>query len=160
MNISRNTTGSRRGMPRRLRHTIKICELLCLPTMRFTIRYCPDNFLTMSNASDSIVQDREAGIGFAESPIIADIIETALFEDSSGYGVKFSTYFKPIPLFREKTNKERFEKHLKRLQERFEKHLKRLQERFEKHLKRLQEWTELNERVTTNIRMKLYKKLM
>ena len=98
MNISRNTTGSRRGMPRRLRHTIKICELLCLPTMRFTIRYCPDNFLTMSNASDSIVQDREAGIGFAESPIIADIIETALFEDSSGYGVKFSTYFKPIPL--------------------------------------------------------------
>jgi len=40
--------------------------------------------------------------------------------------------------FREKTNKERFEK----------------------HLKRLQEWTELNERVTTNICMKLYKKLM
>jgi hypothetical protein len=40
--------------------------------------------------------------------------------------------------FREKTNKERFEK----------------------HLKRFQEWTELNDRMTTNIHMKLYKKLM
>lgn len=45
-----------------------------------------------------IFQDFEAGVGYAESPIIADIIETALFEDVSGYGVKFSNYFKPIPL--------------------------------------------------------------
>lgn len=41
--------------------------------MLFTIRYHHDHLLDMSNAS-SIVQDREAGLGFAESPIIADIL--------------------------------------------------------------------------------------
>jgi hypothetical protein len=92
----KNTTSSKRGMPKRPRHTIKNCEPLCLPMMLFTIRYHHDHLLDMSNAS-SIVQDREAGLGFAESPIIADIIETALFEDRCGYGVKFSSYFKPIP---------------------------------------------------------------
>ena len=73
---------------------IKNCEPLYLPTMLFTIRYCPDHVLIMSNTS-FIVQDRDAGVGFAE---IADINKTALFEDGSGYGVKFSSYFKPIPL--------------------------------------------------------------
>ena len=33
-------------------------------------------------------------------------------------------------------------------------------ERFEKHLKRLEEWINLNEKVMTNIRMKLFNKLM
>ena len=52
--------------------------------------------------------------------------------DEYGTGEKVKT------TFREKTNKDCFEK----------------------HLKRVQEWADLNEWVTTNIHMKLFKKLM
>ncbi|KAM6494015.1 hypothetical protein JOM56_010376 [Amanita muscaria] len=107
-------------------------------------------------------KDPEAGTGFAENSIVADILETALFEDSSDYGVRFAKYFNPIPInllalvftiieflideyttgektsFREKNNIEQFEK----------------------HSQRIEEWNKLNKQVTTNIRMKLFKKLM
>ncbi|KAM6488881.1 hypothetical protein JOM56_015658 [Amanita muscaria] len=109
-------------------------------------------------------KDPEAGTGFAESPVIADILETALFEDSSDYGVRFAKYFNPIPanllalvftiiefLIDEYTTGEKVKTSFRE---------KNNIERFEKHSKRLEEWMKLNKQVTTNIRTKLYKKLM
>jgi hypothetical protein len=49
------------------------------------------------HGADDEGQDREAGTGFAESSLIADVLETALFEDSTSLGVRFCKHFNPIP---------------------------------------------------------------
>ncbi|KAM6494749.1 hypothetical protein JOM56_009372 [Amanita muscaria] len=109
-------------------------------------------------------KDPEAGTGFAENSIVADILETALFEDSSDYGVRFAKYFNPIPinllalvftiiefLIDEYTTGEKVKTSFRE---------KNNIEQFEKHSQRIEEWNKLNKQVTTNIRMKLFKKLM
>ncbi|KAM6502661.1 hypothetical protein JOM56_002638 [Amanita muscaria] len=109
-------------------------------------------------------KDPEAGTGFAENSIVADILETALFEDSSDYGVRFAKYFNPIPinllalvftiiefLIDEYTTGEKVKTSFRE---------KNNIEQFEKHSQRIEEWNKLNKQVTTNIHMKLFKKLM
>ncbi|KAM6493522.1 hypothetical protein JOM56_011656 [Amanita muscaria] len=116
------------------------------------------------NVIDHKDQDPEVGTGFTESSIVADILETALFEDSSDYGIRFAKYFNPIPinllalaftviefLIDEYTTGEKVKTSFRE---------KNNIEQFEKHSQRIEEWNKLNKQVTTNICMKLFKKLM
>ncbi|KAJ7579725.1 hypothetical protein C8J56DRAFT_896999 [Mycena floridula] len=103
--------------------------------------------------------------GFAQSKIIVDILESTIFKDATGLGVKYRQYFSPISpntlalvitsleflldqyITSEQDTKKGFEESLIKLT-------------FAKHLGRVNDWCSLNPEVTTNIRTKLFKRLM
>ncbi|KAJ7574247.1 hypothetical protein C8J56DRAFT_1126191 [Mycena floridula] len=110
-------------------------------------------------------KDIEALTGFAQSKIIADILETAFFEDATGLRVQFRQYFRPISentlalviralefLLNDYMSSE--QEWGRKFEEKF------IKSTFDKHLAHVNDWTILNPTVTQNIRMKLFKRLL